>query len=137
MNLHRQTFTKEQVLEMPVFETAAEAPKDKTPFFLTAGHIEQKEHLLEFIEKLEKAPPEEKKSLAKMGVVKVSYWIRHKDGNVSDCIGIISMKSIIDSMKSTTDEIMEQLQAAPKPEAKEIPKTFELEIPDNDLTFKG
>jgi hypothetical protein len=46
------------------------------------------------------------------------------------------MKSIIDSMKSTTDEIMEQLAAAPKPEANAAPKTLTIEIPDN-LSFTG
>jgi hypothetical protein len=48
--------TKEQVLDMPVFEDIQKAPKDKTPFFLTKDQILQKEHMIEFLEKVSKAP---------------------------------------------------------------------------------
>lgn len=141
MNLHRQEFTKEQVLDMPVFETTLDAPKDKTPFFLLKGHIDQKEHLLEFIERIGKMQPEEKKTLAKAGILKVVYWIRHKDGNVSDCIGHILMSGIIESMWTPTDELMNQLKdkdTKPLIEAAgQDTKPLDLGIPDSDLTFKA
>jgi hypothetical protein len=124
---------------MPVYNTIQEAPKDKTPFFSTEKQISQKEFMLNFIERIGKSSEEERNAMIEsVGGIKVHFWVRHKDGRVSDAGGMIPMKGLVESLKTTTDAIIEQIKAqsgTPVHEPKDIP--LDLGIPDSDLTFVG
>jgi len=136
MNFSKHIFTKEEFLALPVYETKAEAPKDKSPFLFGKAQVAQKEQLLEFIEKVSKNNAEERKTISKMGSLKVLFTIRHKDGNISDVGGEILMKELVESLASLTDDVIGQLkEAGPVEKPKKSDAPFVIDVPD--LTFSA
>jgi hypothetical protein len=92
MNFNKHKFTKEEFLDLPVFETARLAPKEQ-PFLLQGRMSNQKEYLMDLISK---HGDELGDLLEKQGKqqLRVTFWRRYKDGNVQDCGGHITFPKI-------------------------------------------
>lgn len=106
MTVFNTEFSKEQFLDLPVFETKTDAPKDKTPFLLKAPKrlLEQKEQLLLVLEEMSKANAEQLSSgIQTKERIQVLYYIRHKDGNLSEQGGFIRLDQVIkDLLRAAT-----------------------------------
>ncbi len=102
MNFNKHTFTKEQFLALPVFETVHEAPVN-TPFLLKGNQSQQQEHLMDLIEKHGEKLPD----LVTQGKEKdltVMFWSKYMDGNVRDCGGKIHFPRA--EIKQTGDKLV-------------------------------
>lgn len=97
MAIFKTEFSKEEFLALGEFDTKQEAPSDKTPFLLkTDRWIQQKEALLEILEKVSKANNVQLDMLKKSREeLKVKFLVRHKDGNISEQGGFIRMAKVI------------------------------------------
>lgn len=105
MTVFQTEFTKEQFLDLPVFETKSEAPKDKTPFLLKSPKrlFEQKENLLTVLEEMSKANAATLSHNSETKeIIKVMYYIRHKDGNISESGGYIRLNQVIQDLLRAT-----------------------------------
>lgn len=94
-------FTKEDFLALPEYAEKRDAPMDKTPFFLKSPGtlLEQKESLLDILEYMSKANVEQLQSgAATKEVIKVKYYVRHKDGNITECGGFIKLNQVIEDL---------------------------------------
>lgn len=149
MNYDKKEFTKEEFLELPVYEIKQDAPKDKTPFLLgyqpksaddqnpITGQVIQKERLMQLIEEVSKLSEEDKARSKNGGKLRLQYTIRHKDGNISDQGGFIDLDKLVESMTSVTTKIMDALNETPVEKKELSTGTIVLgEVPDN-LTFTG
>lgn len=115
MNFLKTEFTKEQFLGIPEFETKQEAPKDKSPFLLANSRLQtQKEFLLTVLEKLSKANAEDIKMwLETTQALKVSYYVRHKDGNISELGAHINAVKMVESMNLIPADVPAVLDLGP------------------------
>ena len=101
MTVFQTEFTKEQFLDLPVFQSKIEAPKDKTPFLLQEPKrlLQQKETLLTVLEDLSKANAEQLSHASETKeLIKVMYYIRYKDGNLSERGGYIRLNQVIQDL---------------------------------------
>jgi hypothetical protein len=117
MNYNKRQFTKEEFLQLPIYPVARNVPAN-TDFLLgeeveverdgqsgkeiTGSMARQKENLLRVLEEVTKANTHELKLDERTynGTVKVRYWRKLKDGNVSERGGHITMKEIIDTISA-------------------------------------
>lgn len=109
MNYIKRLFLKEEFLDLPVYPVARDVPAN-TDFLLgtfdgteNAGSMaRQKDNLLQVLEEVSKANTHELKLDTRTyeGIIKVRYWRKLKDGNVSERGGHITMKEIIDTINS-------------------------------------
>jgi len=115
MNYNKRLFSKEEFLQLPIYPVARNVPAN-TDFLLgeeveveREGHsgkeiigsmARQKENLLHVLEEVTKANTVELKTDPRQyeAIIKVRYWRKLKDGNVSERGGHITMKSIIDTI---------------------------------------
>jgi hypothetical protein len=113
---YNKSFTKEEFLQLPIYPHARGVPAN-TDFLLgeevemerngqsgkfTAGKMAgQKDALLSVLEEVTKANVDALKQDPAFysNVIKVKYWRKWKDGNVSERGGHITMASIVDSIK--------------------------------------
>ena len=106
MNYSKVRFSPTEFMTLPVFETKQEAPV-KTPFIL--GAKSKMGNQKEFLSKLEKdliqASEEVKEHYKKLGVVKVHYYEKHVDGNISDRGGYIKMEDLLRPVPLVTGKI--------------------------------
>jgi hypothetical protein len=101
MTTFHTEFTKEEFLALPEFQTKQDAPKDKTPFLLKEPKrlLEQKENLLTVLEHLSSANATELSHASETKeVIKVMYYIRHKDGNITESGGYIRLNQVIQDL---------------------------------------
>lgn len=101
MTTHNTEFTKEDFLALPEYDEKRNAPKDKTPFLLKSPStlLKQKEQLLDILEHMSKANTETLSASAAINeTVKVLYYIRHKDGNISERGGFIRLNQVIQDL---------------------------------------
>ena len=102
MNFNKHTFTKEQFLALPVFETVREAPVGE-PFLLKGIQSHQQEYLMDLIEKHgDKLPAIVEQGPEKS--LKVVFWSKYKDGNVRDNGGKIIFPKA--EVKQTGDRLV-------------------------------
>lgn len=101
MTVFRTEFTKEDFLALPEYQTKFDAPKDKTPFLLKEPKrlLKQKEQLLTVLEEMSKANAEQLASgVQTKELIQVAYYIRHKDGNLSEQGGYIRLDQVIQDL---------------------------------------
>ena len=88
MNYNKHSFTSEQFLTLPVYESAWGAPVG-VPFLIN-GQLSAQQDALKFIlneeteDKLAKRIEDETKATGKDHSIKVKFWQKYKDGNVSE-----------------------------------------------------
>jgi len=83
MNYTKKSFTVEQFLALPVYETAREAPA-RAEFLLAGRMATQKKYLNSLIEKHGFDGIKEQLKSAKNNYLKVSFWVKYSDGNVGE-----------------------------------------------------
>lgn len=112
MNYIKRQFTKEEFLNLPIYPVVREVSTNidfllgsvaemKDDHWETTGSMaRQKDNLLRVLEEVTKANTHELKMDDRTynGIIKVRYWRKLKDGNVSERGGHITMKSIIDTI---------------------------------------
>lgn len=94
-------FTKEDFLALPEYAEKRDAPRDKTPFLLKSPKklLEQKEGLLEVLEHMSKANVAQlQQAAATNESIKVMYYVRHKDGNITEKGGFIRLNQVIQDL---------------------------------------
>ena len=105
-------FTKEDFLALPEYTEKRDAPKDKTPFLLKSPSmlLEQKDNLLTVLEHMSKANAEQlSTSVGTKEVIKVKYYVRHKDGNLQELGGFIRLSTVIqDLLRSAVLKVGEE-----------------------------
>lgn len=101
MTSFSKEFTKEDFLSIPEYGEKRDAPKDRSPFFLKSPGtlLKQKNQLLDILASLSKANTTSLQESAKTSeTIKVKYFVRHKDGNISEVGGFIRLNTIIQDL---------------------------------------
>lgn len=109
MNFNDRKFTKEEFLALPIFPHNSKDITPNTEFLLgevfeqenvVMGKMAlQQEALLTILEKVTAANTEELEQIDRDTQIKVRYWRKQKDGNISERGGYILMGDILDSMR--------------------------------------
>ena len=93
-------------MSLPVFETKQEAPI-KAPFILgtTSKMAQQKKNLSVLETNLQTASDEVKAAYKKQGMLKVHFYEKHHDGNISERGGHIMMEDLMRPIPVVTGTI--------------------------------
>lgn len=101
MTTFNTEFTKEDFLALPEYDIKNSAPKDKTPFLLKSPALllKQKEELLDILTEMSKANTDQLQTAQQTTeILKIKYYIRHKDGNISEQGGFIRLSTVIQDL---------------------------------------
>lgn len=115
MNYNKRQFSKEEFLQLPIYPVVRDVPANidfllgeeveveldgQSSKEITGSMARQKEHLLTVLEEVTRANTHELQIDERTygGQIKVRYWRKLNDGNITERGGHITMKSIIDDI---------------------------------------